>query len=158
MNPKTMQPLSAKHPDREWGWCQDLSITSCKNHKWHCTSAAIGWWVVYHCSNDGWWMFWWNFRSNYWPGAHINLWHYTYSCDPNITTGLPHQNQNNLFLPNWFTGLFIQDVKLVNKQYMLNIHWLSIDPYTIQSLITFNVIQSIYFRIIFTAHSNFLSI
>lgn len=30
MNPKTMQPLSAKHPDREWGWCQDLSITSCK--------------------------------------------------------------------------------------------------------------------------------
>lgn len=30
MNPKTMQPLSAKPPDTEWGWCQDLSITSCK--------------------------------------------------------------------------------------------------------------------------------
>lgn len=25
-----MQPLSAKHPDRERGRCQDLSITSCK--------------------------------------------------------------------------------------------------------------------------------
>lgn len=30
MNPKTMQPLSAKHPDREWGSCQDLLIISCK--------------------------------------------------------------------------------------------------------------------------------
>lgn len=24
MNPKTMQPLSTKHPDSEWGSCQDL--------------------------------------------------------------------------------------------------------------------------------------
>lgn len=29
MTAQTMQPLSAKHPDREWGSCQDLSITSC---------------------------------------------------------------------------------------------------------------------------------
>lgn len=29
MNPKTTQPLAAKRPYREWGSCQDLSITSC---------------------------------------------------------------------------------------------------------------------------------
>lgn len=40
MNPKTMQPLSPEHPDSEWGSCQDLQITSCKNHKWPCTSTV----------------------------------------------------------------------------------------------------------------------
>lgn len=30
MNPKTQQSLSVKHPDREWGSCQDLLLTSCE--------------------------------------------------------------------------------------------------------------------------------
>lgn len=36
MNPKKMHPLSAKHPDRELGLCQDLSITL-----WKITNGTV---------------------------------------------------------------------------------------------------------------------
>lgn len=50
MNPKTMQPLSPKHSDGEWGSCQDLSIASCKTTNGTATAICCG--VVYHCGNE----------------------------------------------------------------------------------------------------------